>query len=126
MNANDIHQLCLNIINIPKIMTKEGNVSFYSLLRESGYSEMPDRVTMEVIREALLEHPDCINDWIQYSEDQRCHPTWFFQRNGADYEVGFVSLDTDDVPVTRYSDPFEACATFIKQMIERFRLNDNK
>jgi hypothetical protein len=121
MPANEIHQFCLNIINFPAIMTREGNVSFYTLLKESGYYESYDQVTIEAIRQALIERPDFVNDWIQYSEDQRCHPSWFFRQNGVDYELGYVSLETDDVPITKYSDRFEGCAAFIKHLIEQVR-----
>ena len=121
MNANDIHQLCLNIISFPAIMRQKGNVSFYTLLKESGYCEAYDQATIVAIRQALIERPDFVNDWIQYSEDQRCHPSWFFRQSGVDYELGYVSLETDDVPITKYSDRFEGCATFIKNVIELIR-----
>jgi hypothetical protein len=121
MKAKNIYTLCVNIISFPKMMAQEGNVSFYTLLKESGYSEVHDQVTIDTIRKALIEHPDCVNDWIQYSEDQRCHPSWFFRQNGLNYEVGYVSLETDDVPITKYSDRFEACAAFIKHLIEQVR-----
>jgi hypothetical protein len=122
MTTTHIHDLCRNIVIFPRVTSQDENVSFYSLLRKSGYFEMHDTITIEAIRESLLEYPDYVNDWIQYSEDQRCHPTWFLQRNGMDYEVGFISLDTDDIPLTKFSDPLEACATFIKYTIEGVRL----
>ena len=102
-------------------MTREGNVSFYTLLKQGGYAEVYEQVTIEAIRTALIERPDCVKDWIQYSEDQRCHPSWFFRQNGADYELGYVSLETDNAPITKYSDRFEGCATFIKHLIEMVR-----
>lgn len=121
MTTNRVYQLCVDIIGFPRTTSEKQNVSFYSLLKKSGYFEMRDQTTIAAIREALLEQPDYVNDWIQYSEDQRCHPSWFFRQNGADYEVGFLSLEAHDVPVTKYSDRFEACATFIKHLIEMVR-----
>ena len=110
-----------HIVRIPRTMVEKQDVSFYALLKESGYFEMHDQTTVGAIREALLQRPEFVNDWIQYSEDQRCHPSWFIQQTGAEYEVGFVSLEANDVPVTKYSDRFEACATFIKHLIEMMR-----
>ena len=121
MSADNVHQLCLNIINFPAIMTRKGDVSFYTLLKESGYSEVHDQVTIEAIRKALLEHPENLNDWLLYSENQRCDPVWYFQQSGVDYEVGYWSSKTGNLPPTKFSDRFEACATFIKHLIERVR-----
>jgi len=104
-------------------MEKACNVSPCSLLKKSGYFEMHDQITIEAIHGALCAHPDYVNDWIQFSEDQRCDPVWFFRQNGADYEVGFWSSKADDTPPTKYSDPLEACATFIKHEIEGIRLS---
>ena len=125
--TKDIHDVCLNIIGIPEILTREGNISFYSLLKKSGYFEMHDKITVEAIRQALLEEPDRVIDrvidWIQYSEDQRCGE-WFFLRESGHYEVGFIPSEGDEIPATKYSDPLEACAIFIKHIIEEVRLTD--
>jgi hypothetical protein len=120
MIIKNIQDVCLNVILIPR-QEKKVNESTYSLLKKSSYFETYNQITVEAIRQVLLEHPDCIDDWIQYSEDQRCHPTWFFRQDTTDYEVGFVSLDANDVPVTKYQDRFEACATFIKNKFELVR-----
>ena len=122
MNTQEIQNIYLTVIMIPR-MEQSGNESTYSLLKKSGYFEMYDQVTVEGIRQTLIEHPDCIDEWLEYSECQRSHPTWFFQSDGTDYEVGFVSINTEEVPVTRtrYQDRFEACATFIKNTLELVR-----
>ena len=120
--TKDIHAVCLNIISIPEILTRERDVSFNSLLRKSGFFEMHDKITVEAIQQALLEEPnrviDRVIDWIQYSEDQRCSG-WFFVRESGHYEVGFIPSEGDEIPATKYSDPLEACATFIKHTIEK-------
>lgn len=124
MTMNNTHDLCVNIINFPRVMSQKGDVSFYSLLKKIGYFEMHDQITVKTLREALLEYPGCVNDWIQFSEDQRCSPAWFFRQNGTDYEVGYWSSKADDAPPTKYSDSLEACAIFIKHKIEGVRLID--
>lgn len=118
----DIPELCLKIISIPEVFQRERNVSFYSLLKQSGYYEMHDQITVEAIRQALFEQPHYVKDWIQYSEDQRC-TGWFFLKKRSHYEVGFLPSEGDEMPVTKYSDRFEACATFIKHKIEAVRVS---
>lgn len=82
---------------------------------------MHDHVTTEAIRDALLEHPDCVSDWVQYSEDKHCGAGWFLASNGADYEVGFFSSKAGRTPPTRFSNPLDGCAEFIKREIEEVR-----
>jgi len=99
-------------------LKQHGNISFYSLLEKSGYFEMRQQITIEAIRETLLGHLDYVNDWMQYSEDERCDPVWFLRQNGAYYELGFWSSKSGVTTRQKYSDPFEACAVLIKHMIE--------
>jgi hypothetical protein len=115
-----LHDLSVRIINIPKKF-KTANASIHSLLKYSGYFETHDLVTAEAIREALLEHPDYVDDWIQYSEDKRCSSGWFFRQKGPGYEVGFFSSKDGYSQSTMYSDRLEACAAFIKKEMEEIR-----
>jgi hypothetical protein len=115
-----IRDLSVRIIGLPNRF-KTANASIYALLKYSGYFEMHDRITTESIREALSEHPDYIDDWIQYSEDKRCGSGWFILPNGTGHQVGFYSSKAGITQTTNYSDRLEACATFIKNEIEAVR-----
>ena len=114
------YDLIVGIIGLPK-RHQRANSSIYALLKYSGYFEMHDHITVESIREVLVERPDCAQDWIQYSEDKRSDSGWFILQNGADYQVGFYSRKAGITQTKNYSDRLEACATFIKNEIEDIR-----
>ena len=113
----------IGVIHLAKNVRERNNVAIYSLLKEVGYFDMYNEVSEDVIREALLLHPNCVNDWIRFSEDKRSSAGWYFQQNGIDYEVGFFSLNKNNIGPTKYSNSIEACAAFIKREIESIRGN---
>jgi hypothetical protein len=113
----------IQVIHLAKKCSERNNVSIYSLLKEVGYFDIHDEVSENLIREALFLHPNCVNDWIRFSEDKRSSAGWYFQQNGTDYEVGFFSLNKNNISPTKYSNSIEACAAFIKREIESIRGN---
>jgi hypothetical protein len=116
----------IGVIYLAKNYSERNDVSIYSLLKEVGYFDIHDEVSEDLIRKALFLHPNCVNDWIRFSEDKRSSAGWYFRQNGIDYEVGYFSLNKNNVGPTKYSDSTEACAAFIKHEIESIRSNNRK
>jgi hypothetical protein len=95
-------------------------MSMHALLMESGYVEAHQLVTEPAIYDALQMIPDCVEDWLSWSDDKRTSAGWFFRQTGiGTYEVACTppreGLTTD------FSDALVACAAFIKREIESVR-----
>ena len=114
----------MQIVTMPRRFHSLGNISIFSLLQETGYFELHDQISEDDIRTALLCCRECIQEWIQYSEDKRSSSGWYLTLNDEDlYEIAF--LDIKGVPNTtnqvRYESAIDACAAFIKHEIESIR-----
>lgn len=109
------------ILSIPREFNNLRNTSIYSLLKESGYFETYNQVKEVDIAEALKKQPECITDWLMWSEDKRSSSGWYLKQNEfGKYTVGYFP-ERKDFKLTEYSDLTEACAVFIKREIEEIR-----
>ena len=112
------------IVTIPRTMHSEDKSPF-ALLKETGYFELHDQVSVSDIREALIRDPACVQEWMQYIDDQRCSSSWYFALNDENlYEVGFYDSNTDPRRSDQvvYDNAMDACAAFIKHQIESIRV----
>jgi hypothetical protein len=97
----------------------------FSLLEETGYFELHDQVSVRDIGNALARDPECVQEWMQESEDQRCSAAWYFVRNDEGcYEVGYLDVKSDPNITNRvqYENAIDACAAYIMHNIENMRL----
>lgn len=109
-----------NIINIPAKFHYLGNVSFYSLLKETGYFDLFDQINEKQIKVQLIKHPEWIEQWLHYSDDKRVSSGWFLTKNGSQkYVVGYYP--PEKFKTLEFSDSKEACSVFIKFEIEEIR-----
>jgi hypothetical protein len=90
-----------------------------ALLREIG----PSSISEHDIEAYLRAHPDLVQVWTNYSEDQRGWPSWYLARPGQGldgtegWRVGFYALK-NRLPEREFSDEFSASAFFITQYLE--------
>lgn len=115
--------IAAEIVTIPrKFHTKD--MSIFDLLKETGYFELHNEVSVRDIRDALARDPACVQEWMQYIDDQRCSSSWYFILNDENlYEVGFYDSNTDPARSNQvvYDNATDACAAFIKHQIESIR-----
>ena len=84
-----------NIIQLPTMFHSRGDISMYTLLKESGYFENYDQITESDITAELLRFPVYINSWLNWSDDKRSASGWFFNLNkNGKYLVG-CAIDVD-------------------------------
>ena len=86
------------------------------LLKESGYIENRDSISKETILKHVKRDESVIDLWIRYSEDQRCLPSWYFTGD----TVGHLSSTGKSENKIHFDNPAEACAFYIKTMLEQF------
>jgi hypothetical protein len=113
-----------DIILIPRRFNDLGNVSVYSLLKKSGYFEAHDQISEDAIHQAILDHPECLDDWVQYSEDKRTTGWYIQNRQDGTYAIGYIPpTGKENLTPINYRDKTSACAAFIKREIESIRKN---
>ena len=116
-------EIATEIVTIPrKFHTR--NMSIFDLLKETGYFELHNEVSVTDIRNALGRDPTCVQEWMQYIDDQRCSSSWYFVLNDEGlYEVGFYDSNSDPARSNQvvYENAIDACAAFIKHQIESIR-----
>ncbi len=121
MNTNTA-EMVAQIITLPRRFHSLGNVSVFSLLQATGYFGLHDQISEDDIREALHRCPECIQEWVQYSEDKRTSSGWYIMENDEGcYEVGYVSEGGDLQERLVYDNQIDACAAFVKREIENIR-----
>ena len=106
------------IIHIPEKYDDLENASPISLLKECGYIENHNQIKENDIQEMLIQHPDCINKWIQWFEDKRSEGWYFYRSDTGKYIVGSHSPDAAGYYSHSYSDGATACAAYIMKEVE--------
>jgi hypothetical protein len=115
--------IATGIVTIPRKFHTRA-MSIFDLLKETGYFELHNEVSVSDIRNALARDPACVQEWMQYIDDQRCSSSWYFVLNDEGlYEVGFYDSNTDPARSNQvvYENAMDACAAFIKHQIESIR-----
>ena len=119
-----MRQVVANIIDLPRVINSTDDISAYDALKRSGYFEQHDAVSERDLYDALREHPDRIDDWMQYAEDKRTDRGWYFTTDTSVVPcrivVGYFSRRTKVIE-QEYADRIEAAATYVKMEIENIR-----
>lgn len=105
------------ICNLPRQLRTLGDTSFIDLFDASGYRQDPDALELAAVVKYLQDHPEFIEDWLDYSADQRCSPAWYVtDLDTGGFEVGFYP----DGPRRVFADAATACAEFIMRYVAQF------
>jgi hypothetical protein len=117
----NISNLIRSILRLPEKFHALENISIYSLLKETGYFEKHNQINETDILGELNKNPECINHWLNWSDDKRTPSGWYFKQNEkGKYVVGYFPASEQSKQM-EYSDSKEACAAFIKKEIEEIR-----
>jgi hypothetical protein len=109
------------IINLPEKFYALGNISIYSLLEETGYFERHNQVSEAILLGELINRPQSVNQWLNWSDNKRSASGWYFKLNtNGKYVVGYFPLSENSIQL-EYNDSKEACAAFIAREIEEIR-----
>jgi hypothetical protein len=120
-----IKKVTERIVNIPHDFNN-GNKSEITLLIEAGYFELYNQITENGLIEILKENLHSIDEWVQYSEDNRSSPAWYFKKNSnGNCFVGHLP-EGEEFKEINTTDVFYACAVFIKRHIESIRITTSK
>ena len=103
----------------------EGQLSPYDILKGTGYFDRHADVSEQLIARALSNDPRLLDEWVQYSDDQRTDSGWFIREEPHGYLVAYFPKQRTgpdlEINRTRYADKLSACAAFVKHHIETIR-----
>ena len=119
--SGKINNTIEGVIHLAKKFNELGDVSIYSLLKETGYFDLHKLISESAIRDAILRCPECVSQWFSFSENKRSSTGWYFRRDNNIYVVGYFSLNAKALPPIQYTDEVKACAAYIKREIEEIR-----
>ncbi len=95
-----------------------GSVSAIELLVRSGYLTVRRDITLERLSDCLAMHPEWIDAWLQWSEDNRSSPSWYIETLGPDeFEVGHYNGGRSSQ--MQFDDRVRACAEFVSRELEQ-------
>jgi hypothetical protein len=114
----EVNDTIKGLIYLPSKFNNAGNISIYDLLKETGYLEKYEKVSVEEIRNGLARCAECVEDWIVYSEDKRSSSGWYFKKkDNKRFVVGCIDLNGNSTH-NEYENGVDACAIFIKHEID--------
>ena len=84
--------------------------SKFILVKESGYDQVYDQITVDVISKELKNQPERIEEWLTFSEDQRTSEGCYFKvENGKNIVAQFSTKNGYEVTENEYPDIATAC-----------------
>lgn len=98
------------IAKLPQRFRSLGDVSMFSLLEASDYFASHNKISEADIGAALACCPECVEAWLQYSEDKRTSGWYIVQHDKGGYEVGCAAANGDLSEQVCYDSRLEACA----------------
>jgi|TARA_B110000908_G_C9882113_1_gene283074 hypothetical protein len=106
------------IIFLPEKFNNENNeLSFYTLLKNTGYIDYYKEISENDIALVISNNLVCIEYWLQWSEDKRGSSGWYFlKKNQYLYEVNKIGSKTKINNF--FINSLNACSHFIKKEID--------
>jgi hypothetical protein len=99
-----------NVCRIPVDFRALQTRSVVDLVKDSGYLDDPDSLTVEALSLHLRSNPGLVDAWLMYSQNKRSGSGWYIRTAGdGNYEVGWYP----DGERTALTDPALATAEFI-------------
>ena len=105
-----------DVIDFPTTVLN-GTSSINDICRQIFHSNSDRFPSVEELMTAIRKRPEIVENWIEYSENKRGSPSWFFAKGEENYLVGFLD-SCGSCHESRFSDPVYACAVFIKLELE--------
>lgn len=104
------------IVRIPRDRVQ----SLVAILDSIGYASIRQELCADDLRAELQAAPELVEDWLGFSQDQRCTPSYYFQRTeDGEYIVGPYPPRPGEEDEIRFKDGAAACAQFILNRLDQ-------
>ena len=122
MMTEDIKRTIKKLINLPFDFYLKANIFQLALVRESGYFELYEQIHEDDISAMLHLQPELIDQWLQWSDDNRSSSRWGFGRSERGKCLVGHWPEGEEFDDIETSNQFYACAAYIKGDLESIRL----
>jgi hypothetical protein len=102
---------------MPREFRRREDVSMIALLKESGYLDCPDEVTIPALQAHFGTNSEDLEGWVLNSLDNRGSPAWYIaEPNGssAKWLVGHYPGEHREY----FDSGAEACAVYVRRWLE--------
>ncbi len=90
------------------------DVSLLELFNQSGYREVKNEITEELIESYLNKNSNLVQSWLTESEDTRGTPAWYISSKNNIWIVGFYPGGEQ----LEFNEINRACACYVKRYME--------
>ena len=123
MTTSVVDALC----RMPLAFKDAGDSTMVALLKVSRYGR-DSAIAEGDLAAHLRKHPQLVNAWLEYSDEQRTLPAWYLMRPGAQtgglWRVDYLTA-REKPREHEFPDEFAACAFYIMRKVEELsRLAD--
>src|SRR4051794_17718700 len=102
---------------MPREFRQRQEVSMIALLKESGYLNCPDAITIPALQAHFAKSPEDLEGWLLNSYDNRSSTAWYVSEPSAPNDKWVVGHYPGDHREYFASGP-EACAAYVRRWLE--------
>ena len=106
------------VCRLPIDYVQLGTYSAAEVVRRSGYGLARDHVTVDRLAACLADHPEWVDAWFLWSDENRGIPAWYVRRAGSSgFRVGRKDHGGQSEPL-RFDNRTLACAEYVRREVE--------
>ncbi len=116
-----MNRILEKICNLPTELKTNTNTSIFKIIQATGFAENESAFDEELLSEFFKAHPNLVNEWVNFSEDQRCTPAWYLEQIDTEIDewvVGYLERPGHHIHRLKYRDKADACAKFVIKWLE--------
>jgi hypothetical protein len=112
------YETCLEIICDFPTIYKKGDKRPVDIIKQSGYADMSEHLTLEKIAKHINNNAGLVNTWLNFTEDIRHNPAWGLRTlDQSMWTVFFMDNGIVKKEFT-FNNSGDACAKMIKMTMD--------
>jgi hypothetical protein len=118
--STELSSVISAIGRMPTEFRSRGDVSMMQLLSDSGYLASQSAITIELLINHFVEHPEAVDAWLRLSWDNRGWPSWYLQDPQSENSRGMWVVGFHPGEHREYFERgADACAVFVKNKLNQ-------
>ncbi|GEM_PF-2233523 len=127
MESKDIKKCIRDIVHFPYMCKELHNISGTEIFKRTNYTKFYENIYIEDIYNELRKRKQLIDEWLLYSGDKRCTPSWGMQKYQTEYyEVFYMTRENRVKYSIRFLNKYHACAMMVRMEMEKMRTSGNE
>jgi hypothetical protein len=97
------------LLNIPKELNSNPNVSFYNLVKEYYFDDFSELLVYDY----LIKNHSIHNNWLLFCEDKRVEEGWTIEKNFFFYNIYYLNNRNNKLYFKRFTNKDKAFSYYI-------------